>query len=213
MNLSTKSKTIIGIITLTILVGSFFSCKDRDVERCQKAISAGNLTEAQEYLIEISNRSESERCALPLIRMYLDVNEVEKAIYIYENITYWHSDRYHMKWDRGKYERTVCKLLRECLLKNGDYKRAWNYYPLEYNDENYVGNAQSRYTYMSDVVAALSQEGRQEEARRWIEDELRWFVNFVDCETSSLEHFINIKNSYNSIAVRERLLQQIDNSY
>ena len=63
------------------------------------------------------------------------------------------------------------------------------------------------------MVAAICAEGKQYEARRLVEYELRWFVTNVDPEISTFQNYIDTKREFNSIVVRERLLEQIDNSY
>lgn len=198
-------------IALMALLGIVSSCGESSCEKFDKAMAAGNLSEAQTYLTEIDDRIECKTSALQLIRAYIEVGEADKAIHVYENITSWHRDRYDMKWSNGNYEKDVCRLLREYLVKNGEYERAWNYYPLDYDDENYIGNAQSRYTYLSDVVAAMCAQGKQDEARRFVEYQLRWFVTHVDSDSGTSNE--EIKANFNSQAVREKLFAQIDNSY
>lgn len=176
-------------------------------------MNAGSLSEAQEHLAKIEDRADCKICALQLIKAYIEVDAPEKAIHVYEHITPWHKDRYNMKWQNGNYEREVCKLLRNYLVKNGDYEKALNYYPLDYESENYIGNAKSRYTYVSDVVAVICAKGKQDEARKFVEYQLRWFVTNVDSDISTLQSSVNTKREFNSNIVRERLLEQIDNSY
>lgn len=201
-------KFVVGLL----LLGGLSACGD-STDKFRKAMSAGSLSEAQEYLMEIDNKADCKQCALQLIKAYLEAGATDKAIYVYENITPWHRNRYDMKWSRGEYEREACKLLRTCLMENGEYEKALGYYPLDYENENYIGNAKSRYAYVSDVVAAICAKGKQDEARRWVEYELRWFVTNVDPDISTLQSSVDTKREFNSSVVRERLLEQIDNSY
>lgn len=152
-------------------------------------------------------------CKKKLIQSYLEAGAISKAVYVYENITSWHADRSELDWNRNWYEKDVCKLLREHLMRNGEYDKAFDYYPIRYSDENYIGNAPDRYTYISDVVAALCAKGKQEEARKFIEYQLRWFVVSVDSYVTNHESDIELKNMFGSNAVRTKLLEQIDNSY
>ena len=163
--------------------------------------------------MRIDDKKDCKQCALQLIKAYLEAGATDKAIHVYENITPWHRNRYDMKWSHGEYEREVCKLLRGSLIENSEYEKALDYYPLDYESENYIGNAKSRYAYVSDVVAAICAKGKQDEARRWVEYELRWFVTNVDSDTSTLQSSVDTKREFNSNVVRERLLEQIDNSY
>lgn len=201
------------LIGCLLLIVCLVACGGNSVTKFREAMAAGNLSEAQEHLVKINDKTDCKSCALQLIRTYIEVDAPEKAIHVYEHITSWHKDRYNMKWHNGNYEREVCKLLRGYLVKTGEYEKAQNYYPLEYEDENYIGNAQSRYMYVSDVVADICAKGKQDEARKFVEFQLRWFVANVDSDTSTLQSCIDTKTVFNSTVVREKLLEQIDNSY
>lgn len=67
--------------------------------------------------------------------------------------------------------------------------------------------------YISDVVSAICAKGEQDEARKFAESQLRWFVANVDSNTDTSESCAEIKKAFNSTVVREKLLEQIDNSY
>lgn len=201
------------IFGLLMFLYCFISCGKPYKEKFSEAMTAGNLTEAQEYLTKIEDRENCEYCAKQLIQAYLEVNASAKAVHVYENITFWHAGRDDLDYFSNKYEKEVCKLLREYLMRNGEYDKALNYYPITYDDENYIGNAKDRFSYLSDVVAALCVKGKQEEARKFIEYQLRWFVINVDSYTSTDEEDIELKNIFSSSAVRTKLLEQIDNSY
>lgn len=123
------------------------ACGSGSVDRFNESMKAGRLSEAQNCLSRIGNGDNRKICALRLIQAYIEVDAPEKAIYVYEYITPQHKDRYKMQWYNSKYEKEVCKLLRDYLVKSGEYEKALNYYPLEYEDENDIGNAQSRYIY------------------------------------------------------------------
>lgn len=201
------------IAAFLMLVCCMVSCGENYQEKFTEELNAGNLTAAQEYLTKIDDRGAIKRCAKKLIQSYLEAGAISKAVYVYENITSWHADRSELDWNRNWYEKDVCKLLREHLMRNGEYDKAFDYYPIRYSDENYIGNAPDRYTYISDVVAALCAKGKQEEARKFIEYQLRWFVVSVDSYVTNHESDIELKNMFGSNAVRTKLLEQIDNSY
>lgn len=201
---------LLGYMSLVLCLAS---CGNNSADKFREAMDAGSLSEAQECLMKIDDKADCKQCALQLIKAYLEAGAMDKAIHVYENITPWHRSRYDMKWSRGEYEREACKLLRGSLIENGEYEKALNYYPLDYESENYIGNAKSHYAYVSDVVAAICAKGKQDEARRWVEYELRWFVTNVDSDISTLQSSIDTKREFNSTVVRERLLEQIDNSY
>lgn len=195
----------LAVVCLTAL------CACGGTGKFKEAMAEGELTEAQQCLIDMGKSGSAEDCALQLIKAYLKLDMPDKAINVYENITSWHQDRYNMQWTGGEYEREACKLLREYLIAHGQYEQAWNYYPLDYEDENYLGNAQCRFGYISDVVADMCSRGKQEDAAKFVENQLRWFVAYVDSDTG--EDTEQTKASFGSDVVRQKLLNQIDNSY
>ena len=206
-----KSKLyIIEAVILFILANCTVSCGDSGYTKFRKAMSAGSLSDAQNLLSEIDDESECETAALQLIKAYIEVGDTKKAIDIYENITPWHRSRYSMTWDdENSYEQTVCRLLRNALLKSSDYETLWNYYPLSHDDENNPSNAKSRYVYISDVVYDLCCKGRKDEARRFVDKQLRWYTTYIDLASS--KYYEEDKEQFNSGVTKERLFSQIDN--
>lgn len=120
------------IAAFLMLVGCMVSCDESYQEKFTEELNAGNLTAAQEFLIKIDDTGTTKRCAINLIKAYLDAGAISKAVNVYENITSWHADKSDLNWDRNWYERDVCKLLREHLIRNGEYDKALDYYPIRY---------------------------------------------------------------------------------
>lgn len=168
------------------------SCSSSNANnKFQEAMEKGNLTEAK----AISQKNGLKYSAyLQLIKAYLDAGDANAAIEVYENIT--PNDE-------------ASKLLREYLMKHGQYEKAWNYYPRNSSNENDHDNAQSRFAWMSDVVSEMCKKGRQDDARSFVDDQLRWFVTYIDGETG--EGSDNDKAVYGSEVVRLKLYNQIDN--
>ena len=193
-----------------IISDAIHSCSsENSYDKFEKAMSEGNLSEAKTIL---RNGSVGSNAALQLIKAYLDAGDADAAIDVYENITSNHVSRYDMQYtslNHSEYEQKACKLLREYLMQHGQYEKAWNYYPLQYEDENYSGNAQSRYAGMTDVVSEMCKKGRQDDARSFVDDQLRWFVTYIDGETG--EDSEKDKAAYGSEVVRQKLYNQIDN--
>lgn len=212
MTLSLTRMRYLEIGFLISLLGVAVSaCSDRkSEERFSDALRRGELTEAERYLEKISDDAQG-RFALQLIRTYLDLGEPSKAIHIYEDITPWHASRTALAWSPEGYSARACRLLREYLIAEGDYDRAWSYYPLEYIDEAYIGNARSLYAYMSDVVLSLCARGEVEEAYRFVQSRLPWFVTYVDTYTG--DSFDDIRQGFRSEMVRDRLHRLIEDSY
>lgn len=201
-----KVKLYLAVVATVLLA----SCGGNPSKDFDKAMVDGDLQKAQEAVADMSSQSKYD-CALQLIKAYLSIDEAEKAMNVYDNITKNHYSRSQMSWHHhGKdYELQACKLLREYLIAHGDYEGAWNYYPLDLDSETCPCNAQSHYAYISDVVSAICKKGDTEEARKFVDDQLRWFVTYVD--SASDENWSDEKANFNSTEVRQRLYDQIDN--
>mgnify|MGYP002515926851 CR=1 FL=1 len=212
----TKWNVIIWVIVAYIVLSrisscTFTACSSDKYDDFEKAMQEGNLTEAQGYLNKM-NTSSQHNGALQLIKAYLSVDEPDKAINVYENITSDHVSRYEIQWSYKSpddYEQKACKLLREYLISHAEYDKAWDYYPLDYDDENYIGNAQCRFAWLSDVVSKMRSAGKQDQARRFVDENIHWFVTYVDGCTSDDE--AKTKSTFGSTVVRQKLYDQIDN--
>ena len=204
-----------GIVILLIVCAALnslmnCSCSDGNVEDFKEELATGNLTEAEVCLSKVKEEYDAEQCALQLIKAYINAGSIDKAINVYECITPWHKGRDRLYFE--DYERNVCELLRTALMGIGDYKRAWAYYPISRDHENDSDNAKDRFIYLSDVVEDMCNKGRQDEAQKFVDGQIRWFKNNVDEEPDNSWNADNKKN-YSSTAVREKLMEQIDDSY
>lgn len=212
--MSTKKIIIYAVLALLgfVFIGNVIStaCSSSAVKQFKKALEDGNLSEASKYIEQIDDSSDKERCALRLIRVYLELDNPKQAIYVYEVLTPYHEGRDNISYSFNTYERDACKLLRDYLVKHGDYETAWNYYPLKALDENYIGNAPCLYDYMNDVVVAMCAAGRQDEASQFVRSKLSWFATYVDASSSQ---YASEYAAFQSNQVRERLEQLIDESY
>lgn len=202
------NKVIAFVVAMTTVL--LTSCGGSTSKDFDKALADGDLQKAQEVVANMSSQSKYD-CALQLIKACLSIDETGKAMNVYDNITKNHYSRSQMSWrHHGQdYERQACKLLREYLVAHGDYEHAWNYYPLDVDSETSPDNAQSHYAYISDVVSAICKKGDTEEARKFVDDQLRWFVTYVD--PANDEDYSDEKTNFNSTLVRQRLYEQIDN--
>jgi hypothetical protein len=119
-----------------------------------------------------------------LIEEYLSIDELDKAIHVYERITPYHCSRYEMQWDNlyglDGYEVAVTAKFRKALIKADRFEEAWEYYPLEYETETYAGNASSYFRYMSDVIVHLCSNDRKPEAQLFLNRHVNWFRTNVD---------------------------------
>ena len=153
-------------------------------DKFEVAFSEGNLTEAQTILKDIKAEKGKYRYAQMLIEEYLSLDEIDKAVYVYEKITPNHCSRYHMKWgnlySHDGYEEAVTAKLRKVLVKADRFEEAWEYYPLEYETVEYAGNGISYFRYMSDVIVHLCSNNRRPEAQMFLNNNIHWFRTNVD---------------------------------
>ncbi len=214
MRLRRVKDVCLRVVAVVLLAVSFAACHDGNIDKFEEKLAEGNLAEAQEFLAKIKSTRDAAPCAYKLIQAYVEAGAVDKAVYVYEKITSWHNDRTEIDgpWS-DRYEGKVCKLLRTELLKKGDYETAWNYYHRSNIDENSEFNAEDRFLYLSDVVDDMCNRGKQEEASKFVDKNLRWFVRNVDGIEDEYDWQIKLKRDYNSTSVREKLFEQIDNSY
>ena len=159
------------------------SCASQ-AEKFESAFEEGNLKEAETILKDIKADNGKYRFALMLIEEYLSLDEIDRAIYVYERITPNHCSRYNMKWDNlyghDGYEVAATAKLRKALVKADRFEEAWEYYPLEYETVEYAGNGNSYFRYMSDVIVHLCSNNRRSEAQVFLNNNVHWFRTNVD---------------------------------
>lgn len=135
-----------------------------------------------------------------LIRICLD-EDVNIAIEIYRNLVH-----------TGIIDDNIEELLKQTLLERGLFRelKTTFYYP----DSESVGGADDHYNYMADVVSYLCQNKRKTEARQFIQNNISWFVKYVDPEKNdSFNEWVqDYYKSYNSQTAKAKLLQLV-NSY
>ena len=171
------------IVLSVLLVLIFISCTSQ-AEKFEAALYAGNLTEAETIHKDIEADYGRHVYAQMLIEEYLSIDELDKAIHVYERITPYHCSRYEMQWDNlyglDGYEVAVTAKFRKALNKADRFEEAWEYYPLEYETETYAGNASSYFRYMSDVIVHLCSNDRKPEAQLFLNRHVNWFRTNVD---------------------------------
>ena len=153
-------------------------------EKFETALSEGNLTEAETILKDMKSEDGKYRFARILIEEYLSLDELDRALHVYERITPYHSSRYDMKFEslygHDGYEVAMTAKLRKALVKADRFDEAWEYYPLEYKTVEYAGNGGSYFRYMSDVIVHLCSMNRKAEAQTFLNNHIHWFMNNVD---------------------------------
>ena len=231
---SRKMKIIFGsigafvlLIVVLIIVGSSSSSdatEDVIQQNIEKAPVSNELRIAfEEYIAEedadnakATLRKMGTECydeALDLIKLYIENGDVDNAIYVYEKLTPNHCSTYEMKYDslyghgsNDDYEQNATKLIRKELIAYGRYDEAWEYSAREYDSENYYGNAEDYFRFMSDVVIALCKENEKQEARTFVKEYSIWFVSNVDQHKKEEEY-----KNYNSSTVKSKLTEIINN--
>lgn len=198
------------VILYTLSVLAFISCTSQ-TDKFEAALSEGNLTEAETILKDMGVEDGKYRFARILIEEYLSLDELDKAIYVYERITSNHCSRYEMKFDglygHDGYEVVVTAKLRKGLVKADRFEEAWEYYPLEYETEEYAGNGGSYFRYMSDVIIHLCSMNRKTEAQIFLNNNVHWFRTNVDNGEWGDKH------SQYSYTNMKSQLQEIINTY
>lgn len=198
-----------SVIIAALLTLASCTSNETKFEAFQDELRAGNLTTAEQILTTIDKKKLKEQAALELIRTYLHVDQVDKAINVYENITPHHRGRqeltnYYTK--SNSYDRVVCQLLRSYLVSHEDYDRAWRYYPLSSSVEDNYTNAEHRFQYLVDVVNDMCLKGHYDAARKFADVQSAWFAVHVDNVAKSDDPAA----MYNSNYVRQYLYEQIN---
>jgi hypothetical protein len=150
-------------------------------------------------------------CAETLIREYLDIEEYDKAVYVYEKITPEHCSNDDMRWPNlyghgasGQYELMVTALFRKVFTEIGDYDKVWQYSVWETDDDSGY-NAPAYYKFMSEVILHLLSKGNKTEAYRFLNHYVFWFDVRVDHTSYSDDY-----QEFHCDVVRSRLQTLID---
>lgn len=199
-----------ALCTAALLLTAAGCTSDEDrLENFRRELEAGNLTQAEQTLASIGSTRVKEQGAVLLIRTYLSVNQLDRAVYVYDNITTRHIGRDNLDdtfTSADNYDRVVSQLLREYMVSHGEYDRAWRYYPLKYSSENNYGNAASRLSYLLDVVNDMCLKGRADAARKFADVQTSWFAVNVDNIIGEYPEY----EGFSSENVRRKLYEQIE---
>lgn len=190
---------------------SAISCTtaEQKLNKFQEEVKAGNLTSAEQIITTIDKRSLKEQAAIELIRTYLSVDQIDRAISVYENITPRHRGRHELSdyfTKSNDYDCVVCRMLRTALINHGDYDLAWLYYPLKYRVEDDYRNSEPRFQYLVDVVNDMCLKGRYDAARNFANVQAAWFAVHVDNIVNAKEP----ESVFTSDYVRQCLYEQIN---
>lgn len=169
-------------ITMVACGGNNGSKTNSEVAEFYKLLDEGNISEARKRLYDIDGEG-LYRCAESIIEEYIALGEVHDAINVYERATPNHCSTYQMKYSHyshDNYENRVTKLIYDALIEAEDFETAWNYHHLEYDNPTYAGNGGCYFSYVSDVLIYLSQQGRLAEAQQFLDKHSLWFLKNVN---------------------------------
>lgn len=168
---------------LSILVMCMLTACANEKKMFEEALDAGNLKEAENHLKKVSDLNYFLYGGGLLIEEYLSLENVDRAIYVFEHIT-GHCTMYQMQYTslyrNADYTQKYSIKIYDALLKNGRYDEAWGYHALKYDAEDYPGNAHDYFDYMSDVIIELCNARKYQEAERFIRQKSIWFLTNVN---------------------------------
>lgn len=172
-----------GLILYAVAFCLLTACGASSSEKCEAALNAGNLKEAESHLKEIDDSDVCRYYGGLLIDEYLAIGNLNRAIYVFDNIT-GHCSMYEMQFDglysSADYTKKYSKKIYNALLKECRYDEAWNYHARSYDGEDYPGNAPDYFAYMSDVIIAMCNSGQSMQAQQFIKQKSVWFLKNID---------------------------------
>lgn len=177
------NRNSIMLIICALSVCLLTACGASSSEKCEAALDAGNLKEAESHLKKIDDIDACRYYGGLLIDEYLAISNIDRAIYVFENIT-GHCSMYEMQYNSlyasATYTQKYSKKIYNALFKESRYDEAWSYHARSYDDEDYPGNAPDYFAYMSDVIINMCSSGRSTEAAMFIKQKSPWFLKNVD---------------------------------
>ena len=152
-------------------------------EKFEEALKTGNLTEAELHLKKMNDDNDSRHYGGLLIQEYIYIDNLDRAIYVFENITGHCSmsdAQYTSLYSNAEFTQKYAKKIYDALLKNGRYDEAWEYHTRSYKNADYPGNAPDYFSYMNDVIIVMCQKGKHAEAQQFIKQKSIWFLKNVN---------------------------------
>lgn len=159
------------------------------VSSCNSAfynyLEDGKYQKAENLVKKMRGNAKYE-CAEALIREYIDIEEYDRAVFVYEKITPEHCDNDDLDYTKayghgvsGSYEESVTELFRKTFMETGDYDKVWQYYVWD-TDNDCGYNARAYYKFMSEVILYLCSTGNKLEANKFLNHYVFWFDTRVD---------------------------------
>ena len=191
---------IISSLTLVSCGGNF-----------DQLLAEGKYKEAEECIKKMK-AIERYNCDEALINEYIELEEYDRAVYVYEKCTPEHCDNDSMRFPNlyclgANYELTVTALFRKVFMGTGDYDKVWQYSVWE-SDGDSGYDAEAYYQFMSDVILYLCSTGNKAEANRFLNHYVYWF----DAKIDNNSYYSTEKPQFMCDVVRGKL-QRIINTY
>lgn len=194
-----------------LLVASLFmvSCSP-DFE---DLIAEGKYKEA-EAVIKNTKGYDKYDYAEILINEYLEIEEYDRAVYVYEKLTPEHCNNRDMNYPGlychgagENYELNVTSTFRKAFMSTGDYDKVWQY-SLWDSDGDSGYDAEAYYRFMSEVILYLCSTGNKAEAHRFLNHYVFWFDLYIDNNS----YYSTEKPGFHCDVVKSKL-QRIINTY
>ena len=191
---------IISSLTLVSCGGNF-----------DQLLAEGKYKEAEECIKKMKG-IERYNCAEALINEYIELEDYERAVYVYEKCTPEHCSNNNMRYPSlychgADYELTVTALFRKIFIETGDYDKVWKYSVWD-SDGNSGYDADAYYKFMSEVILYLCSTGNKAEANRFLNHYVYWFDTMIDNNS----YYSTEKPQFMCDVVRGKL-QRIINTY
>lgn len=174
-------------------------------------LAEGKYREAEACIKKLKGM-ERYNCAEALINEYVELEEYDRAMYVYEKCTPEHCSNSNMRYPSlychgADYELTVTALFRKIFTETGDYDKVWKYSIWD-SDGDSGYDAEAYYKFMSDVILYLCSTGNKAEANRFLNHYVYWF----DTEIDNSSYYSAEKPQFMCDVVRGKL-QRIINTY
>lgn len=180
-------------------------------ESFEDAVAEGNYDVAESIIMKTKNEKKYQYAEI-LIDEYIDMEELDKALNVYERLTPEHCGNnyighsYYGHGYEGRYELNVTNKFRQEFIKQGEYDIVWKYYPWENEEPTSSSNAHSYYRFMNEVILYLCSVDKKAEARAFLRHYLNWFSVNIDMDSYS----VNKYPEFNSENVKFQLQNIID---
>lgn len=169
-------------VVLTACGGSQKTKAPDEREQFNQAIKEGRLSDAETLLVNGKISVGFYDCCTMLIDEYLDIEDLDKAIYVFDKISSKRCSMYDMQWNSStsEYSKKNSKKIYKQLINEDRFDDAWEYHSLRYGTQDYPGNAPDYFSYMTDVIVHLCSNNRKAEAQRFVTTHIHWFTKNVD---------------------------------